>query len=96
LGKGGRRSIGKKESLLVGGFATAALNYQAVEGETGQGAQVAIALEAIEAGFLQLLPGALAGYHLAIIGTTRRQPGMDEPGPLTVGTGWRFLWRFNV
>jgi hypothetical protein len=59
-----------KEPFLVGGFAASARECQAVEGEAGQSAKVAIALKASQAVFLQPFLSALAGYYSGVVGAT--------------------------
>jgi hypothetical protein len=90
--KGGGCPISADKSLLIGGIIALTMQYQVIESETGQGAQVAVGLQSGKAIVLQLLLRALTRYQLAVIRPTGRQPGMQESCSFAVGTGGNFFW----
>ena len=81
---------------MIGGIIALAMQYQVIESETGQGAQVAVGLQSGEAVVLQLLLRALTRYQLAVIRPTGWQPGMQESCSFALHTRRNFFWWLNV
>jgi hypothetical protein len=64
-GDGG--SVGPEESFLVGRVVGLALQNQVVEGEVGQGPQIAVGLQPLQTAIVELLLGALARYQPGVV-----------------------------
>jgi len=96
LGKGGGCPGGTEEPLLVGGITASSLGYQVVEGEAGQGTQVAVALQSSQTVSLQFSLHTLTGHHPAVIGAAGRQAGIDESRTLAPRARRRCLFGFSV